>query len=103
MELCAEAIRGHWAIENKLHWHLDYNFNEDNNTTTDKFAFNNFSIMNKMVLTLFKLYQPLIGSKSISAIKRRFTIDFENSTSHMFNSIDNKTILDALSDAIKKK
>ena len=24
VELCAESIRGHWSIENKLHWHLDY-------------------------------------------------------------------------------
>jgi predicted transposase YbfD/YdcC len=25
----AEAIRGHWAIENALHWVLDVTFNED--------------------------------------------------------------------------
>ena len=24
IELCADAIRGHWGVENLLHWHLDY-------------------------------------------------------------------------------
>jgi predicted transposase YbfD/YdcC len=50
VELCAESIRGHWSVENKLHWHLDYSFDEDDNTTMDQNAFNNFSILNKMAL-----------------------------------------------------
>lgn len=25
----AEAVRGHWGIENQLHWHLDVTFHED--------------------------------------------------------------------------
>lgn len=54
----AEAIRGHWGVENKLHWHLDYNFYEDDNTTMDKNAFQNLSLINKMVLSLLKLMLP---------------------------------------------
>ncbi len=66
IELCADAIRGHWSVENQLHWHLDANLQEDDNTTTDKYAFNNFSILNKMVLSLYKLIQSLLGSRSRS-------------------------------------
>ena len=43
IELCSDAIRGHWCIENQLHWHLDVTFSEDDNTTIDKNAFNNLS------------------------------------------------------------
>jgi hypothetical protein len=28
---CGEALRGHWGIENHLHWHLDVTFHEDAN------------------------------------------------------------------------
>ena len=28
-EQMAHYIRGHWAIENKLHWQLDFTFGED--------------------------------------------------------------------------
>jgi predicted transposase YbfD/YdcC len=52
IELCADTIRAHWGIENQLHWHLDVTFSEDDNTTMDKNAFNNLSILNKMALSL---------------------------------------------------
>lgn len=67
IELVADAIRGHWGVENELHWHLDVTFAEDENTTMDKNAFNNLSIVNKMVLSFVKLMQPTIklGLKSI--------------------------------------
>ena len=60
VELCADAIRGHWSVENQLHWHLDYKFHEDDNTTVDRQAFTNLSILNKIALSLFKLLQPLM-------------------------------------------
>ena len=34
----SRAIRNHWSVENKLHWHLDFTFREDNNTTVNKNA-----------------------------------------------------------------
>ncbi len=33
INLFAKAIRNHWSVENKLHWHLDFTFREDDNTT----------------------------------------------------------------------
>jgi hypothetical protein len=98
-ELCAEAIRGHWAVENKLHWHLDYSFDEDDNTTTDKNAFNNLSMLNKLALSLFKLAQPLMKNGSIRRIKKRFSWDMEDHLSLILNSFDEdvlkKTLLNS--------
>ena len=58
--LCAEAIRGHWAIENLLHWHLDVSFADDDDMTTDKNAYMNFSAMRRMALTLCRISQSFM-------------------------------------------
>jgi predicted transposase YbfD/YdcC len=59
VELCADVIRGHWAVENQLHWRLDVNFLEDSTEIIDRFAFQNFSLLNKMALSLLKLVAPM--------------------------------------------
>ena len=101
VELRAEAIRGHWSVENQLHWHLDYNFNEDDNTTTDKYAFNNLSLFNKLALSLFKLAQPLMKNRSIRSIKKKFSWGIEHCLSVLLNSFDENTLLEALENAKK--
>jgi predicted transposase YbfD/YdcC len=45
-------IRQHWAIENNLHWTLDVIFNEDALLMKSGNSAVNFSIVNKMALTL---------------------------------------------------
>jgi predicted transposase YbfD/YdcC len=59
VELCADVIRGHWSVENQLHWHLDVNFLEDATEIIDRTAFQNFSLLNKMALSLLKLVAPI--------------------------------------------
>lgn len=94
--LCADSIRMHWSVENQLHWHLDANFNEDDNTTTDKYAFNNLSLLNKMVLSLFKLAQPFMNNASIRRIKKRFAWGTEESLSLILNIFDEETLKKAI-------
>jgi len=92
VELCAESIRGHWSVENKLHWHLDVNFDEDDNATMDKNAFNNFSLINKMALSLYKLVQPFIGKYSIRAIKKSFLWAFEEQLALLLTVLDEEIL-----------
>ena len=101
VELCAESIRGHWSVENQLHWHLDKNFYEDDNTTTDKYAFNNLSILNKMVLSLFKLAQPLMNNISIRQIRKKFSWSTQDKLSLLVNTFDEDTLKHALENANK--
>jgi len=101
VELCADAIRGHWSVENQLHWHLDSNFYEDDNTTTDKYAFNNLSIINKMVLSLFKLVQPLMNNISIRQIRKSFSWETKDGLALILNAFDEETLKNALEKANK--
>jgi predicted transposase YbfD/YdcC len=102
--LCAESIRGHWSVENKLHWHLDKNFGEDDNTTTDKNAFNNFSILNKMVLSICKLIQPFMKKlNSIRLIKKGFHWAYEDQLSLVLTLLDEEVLKNALVNANNSK
>ena len=50
----AEVIRGHWSIENNLHWVLDVQFNEDNSRVRKDYAPENLAIMRHMALNMLK-------------------------------------------------
>ena len=50
----AEAVRGHWAVENKLHWVLDVTFGEDASKKRKDNAPRNFSLIRKFALNLLK-------------------------------------------------
>ncbi len=92
LELIADAIRRHWAVENELHWYLDASLNEDDNSTMNRRASANLSIMRKNVLTLLKLMQPVLGNYSIKTTKKFFALDFEESIIKLFAFLDEKNI-----------
>jgi predicted transposase YbfD/YdcC len=50
----AEAVRGHWSIENRLHWQLDVTFQEDQCRLRQGHADVNFSILRRTALSLLK-------------------------------------------------
>lgn len=56
-----EAIRGHWGIENGLHWVLDVAFGEDANTTRAGHAGANLGLVRRLALSLLK-QDPAKGS-----------------------------------------
>ena len=49
-----EAVRGHWAIENQLHWQLDVTFGEDQSRLRKGSADVNFSTLRRTALSLLK-------------------------------------------------
>ncbi len=50
----AEAVRGHWGIENALHWQLDVTFGEDQCSIRKGHADANFSLLRRTALSLLK-------------------------------------------------
>ena len=53
-ERFAKAVRGHWGIENSLHWQLDVTFQEDQCRVRKGHADANFSLLRRTSLSLLK-------------------------------------------------
>ncbi len=51
-ELLAQSVRTHWQIENKLHWVLDVQFNEDSSRIRKDNAPQNLAIIRHIALNL---------------------------------------------------
>jgi predicted transposase YbfD/YdcC len=50
----AQSVRGHWSIENKLHWSLDMSFREDERRVRKGHGAENFSRLCRLALNLLK-------------------------------------------------
>lgn len=54
----AEAVRGHWAIENGQHWVLDVQFGEDANRARQKHSAGNLALVRRMALNVLRHNGP---------------------------------------------
>jgi predicted transposase YbfD/YdcC len=61
-EHLAKYIRGHWSIENQLHWILDVDFNEDNSRIRKDNAPENLAVIRHIALNLLKQNKSFKGS-----------------------------------------
>jgi predicted transposase YbfD/YdcC len=53
-EQLAGYVRGHWGVENGLHWCLDVSFREDANRTRDRNAGANLGVVRRVAASLLK-------------------------------------------------
>jgi predicted transposase YbfD/YdcC len=54
MKRFAAAVRGHWGIENSLHWVLDVTFDEDRSRIRKDHGPENFALLRRMATTLIQ-------------------------------------------------
>lgn len=54
VEAFAKAVRGHWGVENPLHWSLDVTFREDQSRARSKNAAQNLAMLRRIALNLIK-------------------------------------------------
>lgn len=62
-EQMAQYVRGHWAIENKLHWQLDFTFGEDDSRIRKDNGPANLHLVRKWALHLLKKNTQKISVK----------------------------------------
>ncbi len=53
-EQALRAVRGHWAIENQLHWCLDIGFREDNSRVREATSAENLATLRHIGINLLK-------------------------------------------------
>ena len=75
----AKVLRGHWSIENNLHWQLDISFREDASRIHENQAAANFAVMRKMGLCLLR-QNPLKDSIARKRKKAAISLDFLGET-----------------------
>jgi predicted transposase YbfD/YdcC len=54
IEPFARAVRGHWGVENKLHWVMDVCFREDQSRARAGYAAENLATLRRLALNLLK-------------------------------------------------
>lgn len=84
IETFSNAIRQHWSVENKLHWHLDFTFKQDDNSTMDKNALFNLQILKKLSLAFLNDVKR-IYNRSLRLIRFRLSLSFETEILRFFN------------------
>lgn len=67
VKLFAKSVRGHWAIENTLHWCLDVTFREDDSRVRERNLTNNLAWLKRFAISLLKQVQD----KRSVAMRRR--------------------------------
>ena len=64
----AQAVRGHWGIENSLHWVLDVTFDEDHSRTRQRRMADNLSWLRRFAISLLKRHPSKHSIKGKSEI-----------------------------------
>ena len=70
-----KLARGHWSIENHLHWHLDVTFREDNCRARSGNAPENLSSMRKLALQIINQPKDKLSLKK-RRVKAAFNLEY---------------------------
>jgi predicted transposase YbfD/YdcC len=65
----AQSVRGHWGVENSMHWSLDVSFNEDQSRVRKGYAGENLAVVRHLALNVLKQENSL--KCGISAKRKR--------------------------------
>lgn len=95
--LLERAARGHWGVENNLHWQLDVTFRDDKNTSISKTGARNLQIMKKIVMAILRIVKESYGL-SMSNIRYLLSLNFEKEMEKLLSLLS----IDAVRKALEK-
>jgi predicted transposase YbfD/YdcC len=67
-KIYGRGLRGHWGIENSLHWQLDVTFAEDRNRVSERNAAENLALLRRMAVSFLHAHPA-----KMSMAKKRYT------------------------------
>jgi predicted transposase YbfD/YdcC len=93
----SRAVRSHWGVENSLHWHLDFTFKDDNNTTTKENGAQGLQVFKKIALVALKFAQAVYPKRtSIKNIRYRLGLSFEKEIEKIFTVLNVQNFFNVL-------
>ncbi len=81
------AARGHWGVENNLHWQLDFTFKDDKNRSMAKTGAKNLQIMKKIALSILSLVKESYKI-SMKRIRYELSLDYENGVEKLLSMLN---------------
>ena len=81
--LFARAVRGHWGVENSLHWRLDVLFQEDQGRARTRFAAANLAALRKLALNAAKADQSVKDAIKGKLFRAAISDDFRLHLLHL--------------------
>lgn len=89
------AARGHWKVENNLHWQLDFTFRDDKNSSMARTGAKNLQTMKKIVMAVLNTVKA--GYKlSMKRIRYELSLDYENEAERLLSMLDINAVKEAL-------
>lgn len=71
-----DSVRGHWGIENKVHWILDVAFREDDSRIRKGNGAQNFAILRHVALNLLKQEKRAQCGIKAKRLKAGWALDY---------------------------
>jgi predicted transposase YbfD/YdcC len=96
IQVFAASVRGHWQVENKLHWQLDCTFKDGQNTTTRKHGAQNLQTIKRVALAILSLVQSYYTDKSLKRIRFILSLGFEEQIETIFKLLNAQAIQNLL-------
>lgn len=75
-EVLARAVRGHWGVENGLHWSLDVSFGEDQSRARSDHAAANLAVARRVALTLLHAETTAEGGAPTKRMRCAWDADY---------------------------
>lgn len=89
------AARGHWKVENNLHWQLDFTFRDDKNSSMAKTGAKNLQLMKKIVLAVLNTVKASY-KLSMKRIRYELSLDYENEVEKLLSMLDMEAVRNIL-------
>ncbi|MEG4505943.1 hypothetical protein QUA81_15120 [Microcoleus sp. F6_B4] len=83
----SDAIRGHWLIENRLHWVKNVTLNEDNCIHSGSNAPANWAMIRQFLVSLARM----LGTRSLPSALRLMANQLEDVSELLFGSFNYDT------------